>query len=298
MNNSISVIIPSYNSAGTINLTLDSILAQRSDYVKEIIVVDSSDDPVFDKTIETYKKLGVIFLNAGIRVMPARGRNIGARRSSGRTLVFLDSDVIPFDNYILGIVTALERGYLAGGGGITIPQFQRRNAVALAQYYLQLNEYIPSGKDRVKPFLPGCNIFCDRKLFFECGGFPEIRASEDVLFGINISKITDLWFVPAARVSHIFRLEIGLFLKNQKMLGRYAALYRKKTGLKMHVNRYLSLMMIPGFFCIKLGRILPRIIKSGPRHILTFIIVVPVFTLGLLVWSSGFSLGISGYEHD
>ncbi len=230
MSKSISVIIPSYNSTATISYTLDAILSKQPDAIKEIIVVDSSEDPEFENIVRRYETLGVCFINAGIRVMPAKGRNTGAQHATGEILIFLDSDVIPADTYFQDILNALERGYLAGGGGITAPPFQKRNPIALAQYYLQLNEYIPAGKERIKPFLPGCNLFCHKDIFRESGGFPEIRAAEDVIFGINVSKITDVWFIPDARVSHIFRLSFTSFLTNQILLENTAALYRKQTG--------------------------------------------------------------------
>lgn len=298
MSKTISVIIPSYNSTETIRYTLDAILSGQSRDIKEIIVVDSSDDPEFQNIIKIYGTHGVRFINAGVRVMPAKGRNIGAHHATGKILIFLDSDVIPVDDYFREILIALERGYRAGGGGITPPPFQKHHPVALAQYYLQLNEYLPTGRDRIKPFLPGCNLFCHEDIFHKCGGFPEIRAAEDVIFGINVSKITDLWFIPNARVSHIFRLSISYFLNNQILLGKYAAVYRKQVGAGIQLNRLISSIMIPAFACLKLFRILPRIIKSGFHHTVIFSIISPLFALGLLMWSYGFSKGISGNEHD
>jgi len=185
-------------------------------------------------------------------------------------------------------VKAYENSCLAGGGGIEVPGFQRNKPIALAQYYLQFNEYIGSGNNRSKSFVPSCNMFCDRKLFQKAGGFPEIRAAEDVLLGLKLSKMTKMYFIPEATVYHIFREDWQLFLKNQILLGRYISIYRKKYYGSFIYKGPLPLILLPAFLCVKLLRIISRISQTGWSHIYRFTIVMPAFLLGLLFWSFGF----------
>jgi GT2 family glycosyltransferase len=147
------------------------------------------------------------------------------------------------------------------------------------------------GDDRVKSFVPSCNMFCDRELFQKVGGFPEIRAAEDVLFGLKASKVSQLWFLPKVKVYHIFRKDWAGFLKNQMLLGRYVSIYRKSYYDSFIYKGIMPLVLFPVFLFIKLFRIILRIFLSGWHHISRFMIASPVFLIGLLFWSAGFIKG-------
>jgi len=94
--NSISVIIPMYNSESTILRALESIKKQTSiDYIREIIIVnDGSRDNSLNvvlKFIKDNKHLNLILIdkeNEGV----SAARNLGINSSSGDWIAFLDSD--------------------------------------------------------------------------------------------------------------------------------------------------------------------------------------------------------------
>lgn len=94
----ISVIIPLFNSASTICLSLDSIKKQtKRGYIKEIIVIDdgSSDNSyeIVKNYANTHPELPIILIhqeNAGA----SSARNAGIRYSSGSFIAFLDADDI------------------------------------------------------------------------------------------------------------------------------------------------------------------------------------------------------------
>ena len=288
-NKIISIIIPAFNSTHTLVHTIPSILSQKGDYIKEIIIVDSSDNGLMDEFINNYRSSGIRFINSGIRVMPAVQRNIGAKAAKGEIFLFLDADVIIKPNYAEKIFSSYKNGILAGFGSVDIPSFQKYKMIPLAQYYIQLNEYIPHGKNRIKPFVSGCNNFCQKKIFHKIGGYPEIRASEDVLYGMNISKHTPIWFIPDATVAHIFRENWRGFADNQKLLGKYVAKYRKNESNSIIYKSIIPLILFPAFFVMKLTRMTPRILRSGWRHVIRFFLIFPVFFLGLIYWNVGFT---------
>ncbi|MCP4133783.1 MAG: glycosyltransferase family 2 protein [bacterium] len=285
----LSIVIPAYNSAKTLEHTLGAILKQEGNYIKETIVVDSSDNGQMEEFIKKYEPKGITFINAGVRVMPAIGRNIGAKAATGKLLLFFDADVIPRPDYMGRIVEAYNAGYLAGGGSVDIPEFQKRNLVALAQLYIQVNEYLPGSKNRVKEFVTGCNNYCEREIFDKVGGYPEIRASEDVLYGLNVSKETPFWFLPGAVVGHIFRENWDGFLNNQKMLGKYVAVYRRQHSDSIIFKGIMPILLFPAFFGMKIIRIVPRAIAAGWVHAYRLLKVMPIFMLGLLYWTIGFT---------
>ncbi|HTL70401.1 MAG TPA: hypothetical protein VL404_03825, partial [Candidatus Eisenbacteria bacterium] len=163
---------------------------------------------------------------------------------------------------------------------------------ALAQYYLQSNEFQPAGRRRKKPFLPACNFFCDRRLFEASGGFPEIRASEDTLFCLKLSKIVPVWFVPEARVHHVYRERWDGFFRAQTLTGRYIFLYRRDHYGDWYYRGAWPLFFLPAFLAIKFFRIAGRIFRAGPGPFFGWILCLPVFLVGLALWGWGFACAV------
>jgi len=289
----VSFIIPSYNSHKTIIKTLESIYQQKTfDCISEIIVVDSSDDTETRKNIndDKYKsKLKAILLDQ--KTSPALGRNMGAKEALGKLLFFIDSDVYLDETWLENIIKAYEGGCKAGGGSVSIPDFQSNNNLALAQLYLQFNEFLQVGELRPISMVPACNMFVEKELFDQVGGFPDIRASEDVLLSLNIGKLTKLWFVPKAKCFHIFRESFQSYYNNQIILGKYIIIYRRKMYPKWYYKGLWPVVLLPVFVIVKVTRIKLRIYKAGWQHYKKFVVSSPLFFLGLFYWSKGFIQG-------
>ena len=293
MNPKISIIIPSYNSAKTIGSVLEAIAAQtRKELISEIIIVDSSDDAVTKEVLERRVVPNVRIISAGTRVMPAVGRNLGAKNPGGDILLFLDSDTCLEKDYIEKVASVCETGARAGGGAILLPDFQRNKLMPLVQYFLQCNEFIDVGGTRKKRFIPSCNVFCERALFEKVGGFPEIRAAEDVMFCLNLIQHEPFWFLPQAKVYHIFREDLGSFFANQALLGEYVLRYRRLAyPEKFYYRGYFAVVFTPAFLVIKFCLITLRILRSRWEYIGKYLVTLPVFLVGLLAWGAGFARG-------
>ncbi len=285
----ISVVIPSYNSARTIGRTLESLAAQRGDYLREIILVDSSDDGKTPGMIAGFTSQGLRVLRLEKKTMPATARNLGAAQAGGAVLAFIDSDAYAAVDWLERIWHAYEDGCRAGGGAILLPEFQRQVRIAEAQYYLQFNEFMETGRRRVKTFVPSCNLFCDAELFKRVGGFPEIRASEDVLFGLKVGETEKFFFDPRIRVYHIFREEKESYLANQRLLGEYILIYRRGRGNNFIYKGPWPALLLPAFVTLKFFKIAARIALSGrPGHLAAFARSLPLFLQGLWHWAKGF----------
>jgi glycosyltransferase involved in cell wall biosynthesis len=290
MKRTVSVIVPSYNSFKTIKYTIKGLLSQPDGLIDEIIIVDSSVDDKTRLILSKYEseKIRVIKASAG----PGVARNIGVRHSKGDILVFIDSDAYPLPGWISNIIKAREDGCMIGAGSITVPDFQKHKIIALAQFFLQYNEYMNIGSARIKAFVPSVTMFCDRKLFEKFGGFPAIRAAEDVLFCLTVNKTAPVWFIPGIMVCHIFREDMASFLANQMLLGKYIIIYRRMH--EPHAFYYKGLwplLFLPGFIIIKMFRIVRRIFCAGPSLIIKFFYSIHIFLLGLLFWSIGLAKG-------
>jgi len=295
----VSVIIPSYNSIKTIDYTINGLLKQsKSDLIREIIIIDSSDDDVSHEFLKSKENEIIRVQRSGYRVIPAIQRNIGANLATGKLLCFIDSDAFPEYNWVESIVDQYDKGTLAGGGSYKIPPFQLNKPIAYAQYFLEFSEFIGYGKPRTKDRFPSCNLFCDRELFVKVGGFPPIRASEDSLFGIETSKYTKMVFFPNIAVYHIFRETPGHFLSNQKLLGKYIYIFRRKAYGNFYLKGFWPYLMIPLFLIFKVSRIFVRVLKTNSHNILYFFLALPLFLRGTIEWGKGFLAGIEGYDEE
>jgi glycosyltransferase involved in cell wall biosynthesis len=90
----VSVVVPTYNRAGTVGETVDSILAQTYDPLELIVVDDGSQDDTA-QVMQVYldKDPRVTYLtkpNGGV----ASARNVGVGRAQGEFIAFCDSDDI------------------------------------------------------------------------------------------------------------------------------------------------------------------------------------------------------------
>lgn len=296
----VSVIIPAYNSIKTLGQSVEGLMSQTVlEQIDKIIIVDSSDDEESLNQIEELKKNDRIkVITSGIRVMPAKQRNIGASIAKSEVLCFLDSDAYPAKDWVEKIIEAYRKGTRVGGGSYRLPEFQKDSKIAKAQYYLEFNEFIDSGKPGQKRMAPSCNLFCERELFNKAGGFPEIRASEDTLFGLTVSRYANIMFHPEVVVYHIFRERKDHYLNNQVLLGKYIFIYRKLFYQSFYYQGILPFLLFPGFIMIKLIRITSRIIKAGKNHFLKFLPVSGLFLTGLFYWGRGFIRGIKDFENE
>ena len=88
----LSVIIPVYNAAPSINRTLDSIFNQQTSYAIEVILIDDGSKDNSIEIIKTRKEANITLLrqkNEG----PSAARNNGIKTAQGRYCAVL----IPLD---------------------------------------------------------------------------------------------------------------------------------------------------------------------------------------------------------
>lgn len=108
----VSVVVPYYNRADTIDETLKSLKQQTFKNFEVILVNDGSSDPASidkldDITNEYSEDLNITIINqknAGV----AEARNNGVRNSKGTYIICLDSDDILTHTYIEKCITVLE----------------------------------------------------------------------------------------------------------------------------------------------------------------------------------------------
>lgn len=106
----VSVIIPTYNEAGSIASLIQQLRHYDAAGAVEILVVDAGSS---DNTMELAQMAGATVLRA-----PKAGRaaqmNYGARQASGDILYFVHADVGIHPGYVATIQRAVAQGYEAG----------------------------------------------------------------------------------------------------------------------------------------------------------------------------------------
>jgi len=111
---SISIIIPVFNEESVIKDCIDSLLLQTHKNIEIIIVDDGSNDntPQIIKSNSLSRKKLLYFLQKHLG--PGSARNLGATKSKGEILVFVDADMTFDSHFISDLVRPIERGETIG----------------------------------------------------------------------------------------------------------------------------------------------------------------------------------------
>jgi glycosyltransferase involved in cell wall biosynthesis len=218
----ISVILCTYNRAGSLPTALESVVSSRlpSSVEWEVLVVDnnSSDDTraVAERFCHTHpNRVRYIF-------EPLQGKsnalNRGIREARGEILAFVDDDVTADPNWLVELTAPLlkQDAWVGVGGRILPPPaFRPPSWMALegpnaVSGVLALFDLGPKGFELTEPPY-GTNMAFRKQVFEKYGGFrvdlgpcpgSEIRG-EDTEFGRRILGAGErLWYQPSAIVCH------------------------------------------------------------------------------------------------
>lgn len=106
----ISIIIPTYNEAGQIAITIDRLKEITANGDVEIIVSDGGST---DETMQLAKDSGATVLLCKIKGRAAQ-MNAGAAIATGDILYFLHADTVPPEGFLTDVSEAVAQGYPAG----------------------------------------------------------------------------------------------------------------------------------------------------------------------------------------
>lgn len=216
MKGGFSVIIPTLNNADKTPRLISSILSQTSDQ-DEIVVVDGGST---DGTIESAAQQGVrVIQYPGLIDRRGYARNLGTYYTTGKWLLFLDSDM----ELQPGVFNALRRAFEAGYEAVTIPEITCGTGVAGK---LRVWERRLTG---VKPELTFSRALT-REVFERAGGFDErIIGFEDLdLQATLIECGTRIGRVESPIIHHEEGQTLRQYLIKRRKYEASASLYRRK----------------------------------------------------------------------
>ena len=185
MNNLVSIITPSYNSAKFIVECVDSVSSQTYQHWEMIIVDDYSEDNsrgIISELADKDKRIKSIFLEKNVGA--AETRNVAIRQAKGKYIAFLDSDDLWDSHKLEKQISFMEKKDIAFS--FSTYQFMSEDGkkfenVIKAPQKMTYHSYL-------KNTIIGClTVIIDRE---KVGEFemPNIRSSHDMALWLLIMK--------------------------------------------------------------------------------------------------------------
>jgi len=277
----LSIIIATHNSEELISQCIHSLTSQSHPREKfEIIVVD---DGSTDKSVEFAKKAGA---DKVIETKPcslAKARNIGVENSEADLFAFIDSDCEAKDGWVRAIIKELQTVSALSG---PIHNGNPQSLVAWAEYFVEFGGFHEHRKRSPIRFLPGCNGACTRAAFSKAGGYTDLRASDDVLFGESLRQAgMQAFFVPDVQIIHLCRTQTNKLQSNMRLLGSYFVRTRRTAPLVPYTFLTKSRLFVPIIFISKI--VLSSKYAIQAKKFGTFIRAFPFVILGISSFCKG-----------
>lgn len=180
-----SVVIPAHNSRATLERCIRCILGSRFDEPYELIVVD---DASRDDTPDIAGRLGAKVIRNQECRGPAFARNLGAKFAEGGILIFIDSDVLIFEDTLQKIddFFRAEKDFSALSCNFD-PACEMKDPVSRYKHFYTGYCFLNQPREVCWAF--SATLAVRKDAFEKAGGFDEgARVLEDELFGRKLSR--------------------------------------------------------------------------------------------------------------
>ncbi len=290
----ISVIIPVYNAAKTIELCIQSLLPQVSSLRDvEILVVDSSNDET-PQIVQAYSP-SVKLIHLERRLYPGEARNVGIQQAQGDILVTIDADCAAHKDFLNQIIEAHQSESRAIGGAIL--NGHPDNLTSWSDYFVSASQYFEHSPRRLVQTIGTGNMSYKREVFSKYGFFPNILRAEDVLFHHRLFRGGEkILFDPSIKVYHLYRTELRELILREI---RYGKIRRQASSLDPIKIR--NIVFWPPFLvfypALKFFIILKRILGWEPRFLPMFLKTSPRLFLVLMATTLGIFLSYFPYQN-
>jgi len=220
----LSIIIATHNSQDYVERCIQSLVTQSFPRKKfEIIIVDDSST---DNSVEIAKKTGADKIIQTKPCSVAKARNIGVENADSDLLAFFDSDCEAEDGWISTIIKELKKLEAITG---PIENGNTHSKEAWAEYFVEFGGFHKYRNRSIVRFLTGCSGACTKQAYTKAGGYKDLRASDDVLFGESLRKAgIQAFFIPQMCVKHLSRTDWKKVKANMKLLGKYFVRTRRE----------------------------------------------------------------------
>ena len=275
----VSIIIPTYNRAKTLEKTIESLLLQTYPSQRyEIVVVDNNSKDSTRKVVEKFMDNTLVEVSYILerRQGVHYARNVALKRARGEILYYTDDDMIarcgPSHAGCEAICAGRKSGYRDGKGAASLGNTASRLGLAVLQQWVASLHHGPedliiSGNDCG---VYSCHQALRRDAFIAAGGYnPENTAGEwigDGETGMNI-KLKDLGYrfayigtaithhvIPAERMTQAY---LNRRLGNQGNCDSYTDYRRYRFNrinlICVTLNEFARSILHMGMFLVKLS---------------------------------------------
>lgn len=238
----LSVIIPCFNAADSIDAQLNALANQQCSEPWEIIVADNGSTDQSIAIVEKYQQRipNLRVVDASGRKGAAYARNIGASVASSESLAFCDADDVVGSEWIAAMIEALSQHNFVAGNS----DYSKLNE----PWVIKTCEYREANGVKDYPYFPyaaGNNLGVKRWVHDAVGGFDETMLRlQDVDYCWRIQRTgTKLVAAPKALVYFRFRSSFkGMFRRCQQLASYDILLHKKHREMGMP-----KLMSLRGF---------------------------------------------------
>ncbi len=276
-----SIIIPVKEINDYIRESIPIIL--NIDYEDYEIIILPNEEPA---KIPDYLKDEKIKIAPTGMVSPAIKRDIGAKKSLGKYLAFIDDDAYPRKDWLsVAEKTFEEKGTAAICGPAITPSddslLQKASGLVFETMFGGGGmdyRYKPAKSSFYVEDFPSVNLIVSKKAFLDIGGFDnDFWPGEDTKFCLELIKRGEkIWYSNELIVYHHRR---KLFLPHLKQIGNYGK-HRGYFARKYPKNSFKlgyfipSLFMLDYFLLFILGILNPSIFKIWIALIIIYFVLV------------------------
>jgi cellulose synthase/poly-beta-1,6-N-acetylglucosamine synthase-like glycosyltransferase len=237
-----SFIIPCFNRADEVHELLESFSKLKVvDGTRfEIIFVDGSPTEILKPVIEAFKTKLPIHHEHKPKLPISPSRNLGAQLAEGDYLIFLDSDVILPEDYLVHVNAFLQKTNADSFGGPdkaheTFTDTQK--AISYAMTSFLTTGGIRGGKQHIHQYNPrGFNMGIRKSVFDAVQGYSKMTCGEDIELSVRIIEAGYVVKLnPEAYVYHKRRSTFKSFFRQVFRFGaaRINIFQRHRSELKI-----------------------------------------------------------------
>lgn len=226
----VSVIMINYNTLSLTRDAIDSIFAHTRDLAYEIILVDNASPDGSGEELNGIYGDKIRYIQSGGNLGTSKAFNLGLRASSGKYVLWMNTDILVKDNFIKKLFDFMEEHPSCGicGGNIldfegnpahsfrrrlpTAKSIKRDMSVFVKAFRLLFkkmlcDEYNYTDKPMEVGYITGADMMARRELFPAVGPFNEkiFMYAEETEFTYRVVSRTDykVFCVPDAHMYHL-----------------------------------------------------------------------------------------------
>jgi len=282
-----SFIIPCFNRADEVYELLDSFSKLKTplNSTFEIILVDGSPTDILKPVTQIYAGSLALRHEHKPRLPISPSRNLGAQLAKGDYLLFLDSDVILPESYLIQVDSFLQKtnADCYGGPDKAHESFtDTQKAISYSMTSFFTTGGIRGGKNQMHQYNPrGFNMGIRKKVFESVNGYSSMTCGEDIELSIRIIKAG--YSVKLISEAFVYHKRRSTFKSFFRQVFRFGA--ARINIFNLHRSELKITHLLPSFFVLYLTGGLVVSLFNSPLRVL-FLLSLSFYLLLIFIHSS------------